>query len=403
MQYKSVFIEPDGSQGVAMLEAADTQELHAQLGRQGRLLIKATSNAEQKGNRSKFKGHPITDKKLLIFTQSMESAMDAGVPVLTALDSILDQETDEKHRQVYEEIKEQIAGGKTLAESLASMPRTFSKIYGALVHAGESSGSLPISFATLGSFLEWKQDLQATARQAMIYPFIVISAAYGLILFLLGFVIPGLSEVIAKLGADELPLASRILIQVSEIISNHMLTVFLGSVAIVVAMVLALRSEVGRQIAAGIAVRMPVIGHLVITFNMAQFSSIISSLLKAGMTFLESIDLVKPTLSLPSLQKSIQATRDRIIGGSKITEALEATAMMPPVALSMIRVGEESGNMPKCFERLGTMYNREVKASVKRALGYLEPVITIILGVIIGGVAAVIITTLYTAVGGLGR
>jgi type II secretory pathway component PulF len=397
--YSSTYLDEAGREGTATLEARDEQDLHEILHRQGRLLLRATTGKSE----VKVKSRRFPPKKLLIFTQSMESSLDAGVPVLQALESIKDQEDDPRYATVYDGLCERLTGGGSLAECLKAYPRSFSPIYASLVHAGESSGKLPSVFATLGSFLEWRSELVATARQAMIYPAIVMTAAYALVLFLLTFVIPSLGEVIGKLGADELPTASLWLISISGVVNENILTVIGASLAAVIALVFAMRTDRGRALLTGSLNRLPVARTVVSTLNIAQLCRTMSALLGSGITVIQAMELAEPALSLPSLRNGLRQSKEKILAGSKVHSALQEVRLLPPVALGMVRIGEESGDLPKCFDRLGRMYDREAKAAVKRALAMLEPAVVVALGVIIGSVAAVIISTLYTAVGGLGR
>jgi type IV pilus assembly protein PilC len=149
--------------------------------------------------------------------------------------------------------------------------------------------------------------------------------------------------------------------------------------------------------------RLPVVRDLVSTLALAQFCRTFGVLLHSGLTMTNALELGGGAVSLPSVRDGLAATRERILGGSRLGEALKAEEVLPPVALSMVMVGEEAGRLPITFERLSRLYDREVKAAVKRALGMMEPVVTVLLGIVVGGVAVLVVSTIYSAMRGISK
>lgn len=399
MKFRTTYLDGDGDKVTAVLEAADDQELHEMLHGRGHTLLKTRVVAESSSSVGNVRIHP---KKLLMFVQSMAGALDAGVPLLSTLAALADQELDERLAQIYREIGERVSSGEPLSEVLGAYPRSFPYVFCALVRAGEQSGSLPEVLTSVGSFLEWKMEIAGTVKLAMIYPTILAIAGYGLVLFLMAFVIPKLSSILSKVTND-LPAASRLMIDMSGFVAANILWILLASLAAAVAIVLLGRSDAGRGIFAAVFARLPIARNVLHTLNVAQFCRNIGVMLHAGIPVTGGLELCANAITLRKTRQAILDAKDRIMGGSRLTEALEEMEFLPPVAMSMVRVGEEAGKLPITFERLSKVYDREVKEAVKKALGMLEPIVIVLLGVVVGGVAVLVISTIYGAMKGIGK
>ncbi|MGE3174644.1 MAG: type II secretion system F family protein [Planctomycetota bacterium] len=400
MRYRSTYLEEGGRSVTAVLEAPDEQALHEQLHRSGRTLVRVRAlDAADPGLASQARLRP---SRVLLFLQALENALDAGVPLLTALAALEEQEDDAAAAAIYADVRARIAGGQTLSDALAHYPRSFPPVSCALVRVGESSGNLPAVLASMVGFLEWRASIAGTVKQAALYPAVVLTAGYGLLLFLMSFVIPKLGSVLAKMG-DQLPAASRMLIRSSEFVAANLGAILLGSVAAVAGLVLLVRTDGGRALFARVFGAVPVASGIVRSLGLVQTCRNLAVMLHAGITLPAAVEHTAAAVGLPRLRESLLAVRDRLLGGNRLCDALQEHEVLPPLALSMVRVGEDSGRLPQSFERLAQVYDREVREAVKRALSLLEPVVTIVLGIAVGGVAVLVITTIYGAMKGLGR
>jgi type II secretory pathway component PulF len=204
------------------------------------------------------------------------------------------------------------------------------------------------------------------------------------------------------MGGD-LPRASLLLIDVSGFVAANVWLILLGSIAAAIGAFVLLRTPTFQGFALAAMARLPVVRQVVSTMALAQFCRTFSVLLQAGLTMTSALELGGAAVALPRVRDGLDGARERILGGARLGEALQEQEVLPPVALSMVMVGEEAGRLPITFERLSRLYDREVKAAVKRALGLLEPVVTVLLGVVVGGVAVLVVTTIYSAMKGIGR
>jgi len=405
MRFRSTILDADGSQSQAVLEAADEQELHARLHGEGRTLVRAQSL--DRAAPTDLDAHElgvvhIPPRRLLLLTQALYEALDAGVPLLGTFQAVAEQEEDPKIAALLEHLGDRVAAGQMLSDAMAEHPRAFPGIYCSLVRAGEQSGSLPEVLLSIVGFLEWRIEIASTVKQAMIYPMIVAAAGYGMVLFMLSFVIPRLGSVLSKMGG-ELPAASLVLISASDFVAANVWYILGGTIAGAIAFkILAGTPLVQGLLLDGLG-KLPVVRNVVRTLAIAQFARTFSVLLHAGLTMTQALDLGGSAVSLPAVRNRLDGTRERILGGSRLGEALREEEVLPPVALSMVMVGEEAGRLPVTFERLSKLYDREVKAAVKKALGMLEPIVTVGLGIVVGGVAVLVVGTIYSAMKGIGK
>jgi len=400
MRFQTTVLESDGSAVEAELEASDAQTLHAQLHREGRTLLVVRPLDDDAGRA----GGPIalTQRRLLLLTQALFEALDAGVPLLTTLRAVGEQEEDERIRELLADLGQRIEAGQTFSDALAAHPRAFPPVYCALVRAGEQSGSLPRVLQSIVGFLEWRLDIGATVKQAMIYPAIVATAGYAMVLFMLSFVIPRLGSVLGKMGG-ELPAASRALIEWSGFVAAHIGLIVVASFAAVVGAVMSLRLPAVRDAIGRVMAGLPVVRHVLATLAVAQFCRVFGVLLQAGLTMTHALELAAASVASPRFRDDVLRAKERILGGTRLIDATQEVELLPPVALSMVKVGEEAGRLPTTFERLGQLYDREVKAAVRRALSLLEPIVTVVLGLVVGGVAVLVVTTIYSAMKGVGK
>jgi type II secretory pathway component PulF len=402
MRFRSTVLDADGSQSQAVLEAADELELHTRLHAEGKALVRVQRIEQAAAEPRELGVVHIPPRRLLLLTQALYEALDAGVPLLGTFQAVAEQEDDPRIAALLEHLGDRVAAGQMLSEAMAEHPHAFPGIYCSLVRAGEQSGSLPEVLLSITGFLEWRIEIASTVKQAMVYPLIVAAAGYGMVLFMLSFVIPRLGSVLSKMGG-ELPAASKVLIECSGFVETHVLHILGATVAAVITAKLLLARPAVQGLVLDVLGRLPVVSGLVRTLAIAQFARTFSVLLHAGLTMTQALDLGAAAVAQPTVRDRIDGARERILAGARLGEALRAEEVLPPVALSMVLVGEEAGRLPVTFERLSRLYDREVKAAVKKALGLLEPAVTVLLGLVVGGVAVLVVTTIYSAMKGIGK
>ncbi len=402
MRFRSTILEADGSQSQTVLDATDEQALHARLHEEGRTLVKVQALERVQVEQRVAGDVRMAPRRLLLLTQALYEALDAGVPLLGTFKAVAEQEEDPNIAALLDDLGDRVAAGQQMSDAMANYPGAFPGIYCALVRAGEQSGSLPQVLESITGFLEWRLEIAGTVKQAMVYPMVIAAAGYGMVLFMLAFVIPRLGSVLSKMGGD-LPAASQMLIQASSFVEANVWYILGGTVAAVVAFKMAAKTAAFQGAVLNLLGRLPVVREVVRTLAIAQFSRTFSVLLQSGLTMTNALELGSAAVSLPRVRDRLEGARERILAGSRLGDALQEEEVLPPVALSMVLVGEEAGRLPITFERLSRLYDREVKAAVKKALGLLEPIVTVLLGLVVGGVAVLVVGTIYSAMKGIGK
>ena len=397
MKYRSTYLEADGSVVTAVLQAEHEQDLLRALHDQGRTLVQARPLRSQR----RLTGRSIPEASLIAFTKSMAALLRAGVPVLKALDAIRTQESDPRVSGIYTGVMEKVEAGQSLAESLAAYPRAFSRLYVEMLRAGEMTGGIDASFQDVGRYLAWQKNLRGLIKQAVIYPCVLLVATYGLMLAMLGFTIPRLTDMISNIAPDELPTSTKVLVILSDFVSGNMLFVLVASAAAAFGAILFLKSRIGGRLLTGMLVHMPVASGVVLTLNRSRMCRSLSMLLQSGVTPINALNMTASIVMLPKLSDGLRVSADRLMDGEKLTDAFKRADLLPGLHLVMVRTGEESGQLADAFAQVGDTYDEQSEEAVKRAIAILEPTMTCVLAGIVVMVAGVVLNTLYGAMAGM--
>ncbi len=399
MRFHSTILEADGSLITAVLRAEDEDELARSLEGGGRVLVKSRPVRAL----SPAKAKAIPDAKLLTFTKSMAALLQGGVPVLSSFDSIRAEEDDPQVCEIYTGVMERVEGGSGLADALAAYPRSFSRLYVELVRAGEMTGAIDTSFTDIGMFLTWQKNIKGLIKQATIYPAVLLCATWGLIMAMLGFTIPRLGSMLSNIAPDEMPTSTKVLMGMSDVVSNNLLLTIGGSIGTGIAAALFLRSRPGSQMLSTVLVRMPVAKGVVEALNRGRLCHTLSMLMGAGVAPMRALEMAAATMSLPKLAEGLRYTSTRLIEGDKLSDAFRRAQVLPGLHLVMIKTGEESGNLAAAFKHVGEVYDEQSEEAVKRTIAILEPLMTCVLATIVVIVAGVVLNTLYGAMAGMSQ
>jgi type IV pilus assembly protein PilC len=348
------------------------------------------------------RGVRISLGELTDFTKNLWTQLDAGVPLLRALEVEQDQADGTKLNPILEQTISEIKSGATFSEALDHAPKVYSKIYRNLVKAGESSGDLAKVLFSLSEFLEWTEEITKTIKKAVRYPLIVLVGVIGVLLFILGFVFPRFEELFGKMG-DQLPTSAAVLLETGKFISNHALGIVAGMVFFGLGIYIFLRQGYGRELLLSFVAKVPVAGPVMKAIDLARFSRTLAVLQESGISLVQGIELAGQSVSDPNLVEEIEEVRDHLTQGEPFTRALSHSSHFPPLVVNLVSVGEESGRMDHCLARLADHFDREARERVDGAIAWLEPAITIFLGVVVGGMAAIILSSLYKAMLAVGR
>jgi type IV pilus assembly protein PilC len=365
------------------LEVASRDEVSSYL-RKNRLILVSVREAPKKINISFGGVQRIKTRDIVIFTRQFATMINAGLPLVQSL-NILAQQTENKAlAEVTKAVVYDVESGNTLADAFAKHPRAFSDLYVNMVAAGEAGGILDTILQRLATFLEKNDALVRKVKGAMVYPAVIMSVAVIAIAVLLIFVIPVFQEMFASVNMA-LPLPTRIVIGLSEFVTTKWWLI----IALIGGAVFAIRRYYGtlngrKQIDAAL-LRAPVLGDLLRKSAVSRFTRTLGTLISSGVSILEGLEITAKTAGNMVIHDAVMASRQSIAGGETIAAPLEKSKVFPPMVISMIAVGEQTGGLDEMLSKIADFYDEEVDVAVSALLSLMEPIMIVILGVVVGG------------------
>lgn len=340
------------------------------------------------------KRRALSGKSIMLLTQQLASLLHAGMPLDRALTILIGVNDDEQARVLLERVQEKVRGGSSLADAL-EVQGAFSRFYLNMIRAGEAGGALEVVLKRLTEFLERSQALRETVTSALIYPIILLSVSALSVIILLTFVVPQFQRLFADAG-KALPLATQIVIAVGDGFRHYW---WAGAILIVLG-IMALRRQLSRPESRARwdrwLLRLPLFGDLIAKVETARLSRTLGTLLGNGVSLLNALTIVRETLSNQVMATALGEVAEHVKTGRGLAEPLQDTESFPKLAVQMIRVGEETGQLQEMLIQIADTYDGEVQTAVKRLLTLLEPAMILGLGVIIAGIIMSILVAILS-------
>ena len=327
----------------------------------------------------------VKTKDLTTFTRQLATLVNAGLPLMRCIEVMKKQKMAPAMMECLNGISEGIAGGATFSESLTAYPRVFDNLYINMVKAGEAGGVLEVVLSRLAEFAEKAEKIKNKVKGAMIYPIVVLTAAIGITAFLLLTVIPKFKQVFDDiLGGQELPGITQFVMNLADGVKNHGLLVVAVVAGLVMAKKLVNKTAKGAYFFDKIRLKMPVIGTLVGRTAIAQFTRTLGTLLSSGVPILQALVIVRDTTANRVVRRAVQTVHDAVKEGESMTDPLASSGVFPPMVVSMVQVGEETGALPDMLTRIANTYDDEVDNAVAGLTAAIEPALIIFLAVVVG-------------------
>lgn len=335
-----------------------------------------------------------------LFSKHLSVMLRAGMPILEALE-ISRTSTQGKMKKVIGEIQRSVAAGHSLSDSFEKYPKIFPNIFVNVVRAGESSGTLTENLENLAEELEKEKILFAKIKGALLYPVIVLIAAFGLGMVLSFVVLPKITPLFEGMKMD-LPASTRFLIAFSNMIQSHGAVLFWSIVSGVSFFVWIVRREFSQPVTHWLMLHVPVLKNLIQCSNLTHFSRTLGMLLKSGVNIDEALEITRATLTNIHYKRALAVINLRVSRGIKLADALEEYKHLFPIMfVRMVHVGEESGKFEESLFYLSGLYEDEVDTATKSLSTALEPALLIFIGVVVGFLALSIITPIYNVTGNI--
>ncbi|MCK5876511.1 MAG: type II secretion system F family protein [Candidatus Marithrix sp.] len=342
----------------------------------------------------------VTRQELITFTFYMETLTRAGVPLIEGLEDLRDSLPQSRFREVISSLIENIEGGSKLSDAMANFPETFDQVFTNLINAGEESGNLAIVFKHLTESLKWNDEMAAKTKKLLMYPAFMGTVIIGVLFFLMIYLVPQLITFIKNTGG-ELPLHTIVLLYISDIFVNYWYVVLIIPTLIFSAIKALIKISPSFCLTIDrLKLRVWIIGPIMKKIILARFATFFALLYSSGITVLDSLDITKKIANNLEIELALQQVRDNVSEGISISESFEKTHLFPPLILRMVTIGEATGELDKSLLNVSYFYDREVKESIDKIQTIIEPLMTVILGLLLGWVIMSVIGPIYDNIAG---
>ena len=320
----------------------------------------------------------IRPAEITIMTRQMATLIGAGFPLVSALEALMNQVSSPAMKKTVAQIKGDIVEGCAFADALAKFPTVFSPVYVNMVRAGETSGTLEIVLERLADITEKQQALQSRVITAMIYPILILCIGALILTFLFIYVIPNITSIFDNMK-QALPLPTRILITTSDLFKAYW-WLLAGLIMGALAGLHRLRKKPGgRSWIDGNMLRLPMVGALIRKMAAARFARTLGSLLENGVSMLPALAIVQNIVGNVHISAAVEKANTEVGKGQALGKALDSDKMFPPIAIQMIQVGEQSGELEDMLNKVADVFEKEVETTVMRLTAMLEPIMVLVM------------------------
>jgi type IV pilus assembly protein PilC len=383
--FKYIAKDKDGKTVSGSSDAASNRALVESLRQRDLTIIQIEEEKARGAKTVAVGGGRIKMDELVIFSRQLATMVDAGIPLVGALDALQDQMEGRGFKNVIRKVRNDVEGGLSLSEALSKQPNVFSAFFINMVKAGESSGQLDDILDRVAVYMEKTIALIRKVKSSLIYPAVVILMAITITTFLIVKVVPTFESIFVTIGVD-LPLPTKILIATSKIIRQWLPLVAIGLVVSAVALVRIIRTDRGKLIFDTLLLKLPVLGPLLNKVAIARFARTLSTLQKSGVSILTALEIVGKTSGNKVIEAAVFKTKSSIKEGESIAQPLMASGVFPPMVTRMISVGEQTGKLEEMLGKVADFYESEVDAAVSGLTSLIEPLIIAFLGIVVGGI-----------------
>ncbi len=425
-KYNYVAMDAHGKETKGTLEVASQNEAIGRVKEMGLFptkiveIDKAKEKSDKKGPAAKGKpkkkgkkgnieikipglGGRVKAKVLTTFTRQLATLVDAGLPLLRGLRVLEKQERNPTLKNIIGELALSIEGGSTFSEGLAQHPKVFNRLFVNMVKAGELGGVLEVVLNRLSEFMEKAQKIKGKVIAAMFYPVAVLVVATAILMILMVKVVPAFRSVFeGMLEGRSLPAFTTLVLSISEAIKDHLFYTTILIVVCVIIFMLIIRTKLGRRLFDKFKLKMPVIGPVISKVAISRFTRTLGTLVSSGVPILQALTIVKETAGNVIISNAVNAVHESVKEGETITAPLEASGVFPPMVISMVDVGEQTGALPEMLLKIADNYDDEVDNAVSAMTSLLEPIMIVFLAVVVGSIVIAMFLPLIDLMNNIG-
>lgn len=393
-------VEKDGKEKKDTLDAANLDAAKEILRGEGKIVLAVTEASLLNKELGISLVKKIKPRDLSVFCRQFESILAAGVTVIAALHMLEEQTENKTLSEAVKDSRRLVEKGETLTEAMGSQPKVFPSILISMVEAGEASGNLEISFNRMAMHFEKEAKLNSMILKALIYPAILVLVVIGVVLIMMVKIVPQFTQTFTDMDA-ELPAITVMVMSVSEFIVSKW--IFLAAGAAIIALIIKVYkgTESGALFFGRLAIKLPLFGELTIKSASAQFSRTLSTLLTAGISLLDAVDIVANTMQNIIVKRVLESARTEVEHGVPLSQPLEASKVFPPMVYHMTKIGEETGSMEEMLDKIADYYEEEVETATQALTAVLEPLIIILMAAIVVPIILAIMMPMLSIYGGI--
>ncbi len=348
-------------------------------------------------------GGKVKPKVLTTFTRQLATLVDAGLPLLRGMRVLEKQERSPVLKRIIGELATSIEGGSTFSEGLAQHPKVFNRLFVNMVKAGELGGVLEVVLNRLSEFMEKAQKIKGKVVAAMFYPAAVMFVAVAILGILMVFVVPKFKLIFQDmLEGKPLPGFTQLVLGISDVIANNAIATVAVVILLIIAFKFFIRTKFGRRVFDRSKLHFPLLGPVVSKVAIARFTRTLGTLISSGVPILQALNIVRETSGNVIVSEAVRMVHESVKEGETITAPLEASRVFPPMVISMVDVGEQTGALPEMLMKIADNYEDEVDNAVSAMTSLLEPIMIVFLAVIVGSIVIALFLPLITLIDQLG-
>lgn len=397
-KFKYTAIDANGKQKTGTVEAENQDEASSKLSASGLMPTKITmaggssaaapvkkTKGAKKGKKVGGFGKVIKPEELTTFTRQLATLLQAGLPLLRALEVMIRQEKNLRFQAVLEQIAEQVKSGNSFSDGLSQHPKIFDRLFVNMIRAGEAGGVLDVVLSRLAGFMEKALKTKKKVKSAMVYPIVVVGVAVAIVALLMVVVVPKFQTIFDDmLEGAALPGPTQIVINISNFMQQNILLSLGIIVAVVFGFKFLLKTSFGAKIFNWCSINLPKVGDLVRKVNIARITRTFGTLLSSGVPILQAITITKDITGNAFYSNALNRIHDSVRDGESLAAPMERESVFPNMVTSMVDVGEETGELAEMLNRIADNYDEDVDNAVAGITSIIEPVMIVFLAVVVG-------------------
>lgn len=338
--------------------------------------------------------HRIRQRDLTTATWQLATLLHAGIPIVPALSALVEQLAGQPLAHVFENVKNEVNEGKSLADVLERHPKIFSEIYISMVRAGEATGTLEKVLLRLAEMSEKRDKISNKVKSAMVYPLFMAIVGAAVVVFIFMFIIPSITKLFLEMNRT-LPWPTLMMIKVSNFIQDYTLFILIFGGVLISLIVLLFRSSAGRRLCDKYILKCPLFGSLILKISISRFSRTLAVLLASGLSIVDALSLGQRVIGNAVIAEVIEDAKAAISHGQSIAQSFRKNGIFPPIVIHMIAAGEKSGSIEEGLSNVADVFDNEVESAVKALTSLLEPVMILVLGAIVGFIVLSILLPIF--------